>query len=103
MSDGVAIVSGGLDSVTMLYHLVKHNYRPHVLSFNYAQRHAKELYFANQAAERFGLPWQAIALIDVGNEMRDSNSSLINPDVNVPEAHYPSATLTPTVLPNRHM
>src|SRR5260370_4662941 len=102
MSDGVAIVSGGLDSVTMLYHLVKHNYRPHVLSFNYAQPHAKELYFANQAAERFGLPWQALDLIYAGNEMRNSNSLLINPAVHVPQHHYASDTPKATVGPHRN-
>ncbi len=52
MSDSIAIVSGGLDSVTLLYWMVKFKARkPVVLTFNYGQRHEKEI--ANPASRLF--------------------------------------------------
>lgn len=47
MSKGkvVAIVSGGLDSVTLAYHLVDQGYEPVLISYDYGQRHSKELDF----------------------------------------------------------
>jgi 7-cyano-7-deazaguanine synthase len=102
--NGVAIVSGGLDSVTLLHHLVeKMEARPHVISFNYAQRHVKELNYAHLAAERFSLHWSLIDLIDVGNEMRTAESSLVNPELAVPEGHYSNDNMRQTVVPNRNM
>jgi 7-cyano-7-deazaguanine synthase len=101
---GVAIVSGGLDSVTMLHHLVeKMDTRPHVLTFNYAQRHVKEVQYAQEAANRFGLDWTMIDLIDFGHALRSSGSSLVNSDVDVPEGHYAHDTMKATVVPNRNM
>jgi 7-cyano-7-deazaguanine synthase len=102
--NGVAIVSGGLDSVTLLHHLVeKMGAQPHVVSFNYAQRHIKEINYAQLAAERFGLHWSLIDLIDVGNEMRTAESSLVNPELAVPEGHYSDDNMRQTVVPNRNM
>ena len=52
MSKAVAIVSGGLDSVTLAYFLHAEGYDLHVLSFDYGQRHKKELVFAELCAKR---------------------------------------------------
>ena len=48
----VAIVSGGMDSVTLAYHLAQRGFDLHLLSFNYGQRHKKELEFAALCAQR---------------------------------------------------
>ncbi len=42
----VAIISGGMDCVTLAYYLRSEGYVLHVLSFDYGQRHRKELEFA---------------------------------------------------------
>ena len=42
----VAIVSGGMDSVTLAHLLASEGYDLHLLSFDYGQRHRKELEFA---------------------------------------------------------
>lgn len=102
--NGVAIVSGGLDSVTMLYHLVKvMNATPHVLSFDYGQRHAKELDFARRHCDDLGLNWTLIDLSSVGELLATHNSSLVNDKVAVPEGHYAEDTMKQTVVPNRNM
>ena len=52
MSKAIAIVSGGLDSVTLAYLLHAEGYELHLLSFDYGQRHKKELAFAELCAKR---------------------------------------------------
>ena len=51
MSRATAIVSGGLDSVTLAYLLHAEGYELHLLSFDYGQRHKKELAYAERHPE----------------------------------------------------
>lgn len=102
----VPIVSGGLDSVTMLYHLLDCGmYIPHVVSFNYGQRHKKELDFAEQHSMNIGAKHTVIDLYAAGltEVLAKSTSSLTNPDVAVPEGHYAEENMKATVVPNRNM
>lgn len=102
----VPVVSGGLDSVTMLYHLDAQGYVfDRVLSFNYGQRHKKELSFAGIHAERFGAEHTIIDLSQSGllDILKESNSSLTNPDQVVPEGHYAAESMKLTIVPNRNM
>lgn len=46
VSKALAIVSGGLDSVTLAYFLRHEGHELHLLSFDYGQRYKKELEFA---------------------------------------------------------
>ena len=46
MAKCVAVVSGGMDSVTLAYLLNFQGHEVHAVSFNYGQRHKKELQFA---------------------------------------------------------
>lgn len=102
--DGVAIVSGGLDSVTLLHHLDAQGFTPWVLSFNYGQRHVKEIEFARDAAERLNFSWTLIDLTDVGQLLSlDPTSSLVNKNVDVPHGHYSAESMKATVVPNRNM
>lgn len=101
--DGVAIVSGGLDSVTMLYHMIDNGHQPYVMSFYYGQRHAKELEFAETAAETFSLPWTMVDLSSIANILNDSGSSLVNTRIKVPEGKYDAENMKSTVVPNRNM
>ena len=55
MIDCVAIVSGGMDSVTLLHHLVKtEQLKPAVVSFAYGQKHVKEIEYARENAAMLG-------------------------------------------------
>jgi 7-cyano-7-deazaguanine synthase len=106
--DGVVIVSGGMDSVTLVHHLVeKVGAHPHLLSFDYGQRHKKELGYAKLAAERFGLPWDLIDLSTVGTLLADSTALVAHdndrPGIEVPEGHYSEDSMRQTVVPNRNM
>ena len=48
----IHLLSGGLDSVTMLYDLTNQGHKVHCLLFDYKQRHAQELQWAKTHATR---------------------------------------------------
>jgi 7-cyano-7-deazaguanine synthase len=97
--DSVAIVSGGMDSVTMLYLLVEQGNHPLVLSFDYGQKHVKELEFADFHADRLGLRHKVVDLSSVASLL--TNSALVGP-ADVPEGHYADDVMKQTVVPNRN-
>ena len=69
----VCLLSGGLDSTTVLYYALHKGYRPAALTLHYGQLHHKEIDFAKRIASRLGiahfiipisLPWGGSSLID---------------------------------------
>lgn len=61
----VLLLSGGLDSTTLLALAVRQGYQIHALSFRYGQRHAVELEAARRAAARYGVARHLIVDIDL--------------------------------------
>lgn len=102
MSKGkvVAIVSGGLDSVTLAYHLSDQGYDPVLISYDYGQRHSKELDFAKLCAQRLNVKHHLVDLKVLTSLM--STSSLTSDDIEVPDGHYAEETMKVTVVPNRN-
>lgn len=96
----VAIVSGGMDSVTMLHELYTQGHKIEVISFNYGQRHVKELQVAKANAEALGLKHTVVDMDFMANLL--SNSALTG-DIDVPEGHYEDKNMKLTVVPNRNM
>jgi len=97
--DSVAIVSGGMDSVTVLYHLTTTGHQPLVLSFDYGQKHSKELEFAKWHADNLRLQHKIVNLTSVTELL--TNSALVG-EQEVPEGHYADETMKATVVPNRN-
>lgn len=73
MKRAIILLSGGLDSATVLYYAKSKGYECSCLIFDYGQRHAKEIRLASQLAKQsqcpyhivaFGLPWKGSALLD---------------------------------------
>lgn len=95
----VAIVSGGLDSVTLAHDLAYRGYELHVLSFDYGQRHKKELAYAQECAEALGARWDLVDLSGLGVLLR---SALTHANLPVPKGHYADPTMALTVVPNRN-
>jgi 7-cyano-7-deazaguanine synthase len=69
----VVLLSGGLDSAVTLFYARKKGYECHCLTFDYGQRHIKEIACARMLARRAGagikimrleLPWRGSSLID---------------------------------------
>jgi 7-cyano-7-deazaguanine synthase len=61
----VLLLSGGLDSTTLLAYAAKQGFLVHALSFRYGQRHEIELRYASRAVERFGAVKHVILDIDL--------------------------------------
>lgn len=99
MQKALAIVSGGLDSVTLAYHLSSLGYDLHLLSFDYGQRHKKELDFAAVCAAALGAKWDVIDLSSVGRLLK---GSALTDDIAVPDGHYAAPSMAVTVVPNRN-
>ena len=108
MTDSVAIFSGGLDSTTLVYDMLSKGYRPHLISFNYGQRHVKELAYAAMTAKTLDLPHNVVDLTGLTHLI--SNSALTSNrgdravnEIEVPDGHYAEETMKATVVPNRNM
>jgi 7-cyano-7-deazaguanine synthase len=96
----VVILSGGLDSTVLAYLLSKGNFELLLTSFDYGQRHRRELEFAKKTAARLGARHAILDLRDVGSEL--SGSSLTDIAVDVPDGHYSEESMKATVVPNRN-
>ena len=96
----LAIVSGGMDSVTMLHDLVAEGHTVSVVSFNYGQRHVKELDVARANAKKLGLDHK---IIDMAFMAQLLDNSALTGDTDVPEGHYEADNMKLTVVPNRNM
>jgi|TARA_R100000049_G_C1899157_1_gene49745 7-cyano-7-deazaguanine synthase len=93
----VVILSGGMDSTTVLYHAIEQGYEVEALSFNYGQKHSKELEFAKWHCEQLNIPHKIIKL-----DFSCLNSALLDEDVDVPEGHYEDENMKATVVPFRN-
>lgn len=62
----IHLLSGGLDSVTMLYDLKAQGHRLHCIGFDYQQKHSRELLAARRHCERAGVAFSRIALPALG-------------------------------------
>jgi 7-cyano-7-deazaguanine synthase len=96
----VAIVSGGLDSVVMAHGLADAGFDLHVLSFDYGQRHRRELDSAEACARRLGATFDRVDVSGLAVLLK--GSALTDPAVEVPEGHYAAESMRATVVPNRN-
>lgn len=91
-----------MDSAVMLWSLKSLGHEPHALSFDYGQKHRKELVAATKLAQIARVPHHIIDLTSVGELLSTANSSQTNPDIAVPEGHYAEETMKLTIVPNRN-
>jgi 7-cyano-7-deazaguanine synthase len=98
----VVIVSGGMDSVTLAHLMANRGYDLHLLSFNYGQRHGKELLFARVCAVKLHAQHDIIDLSGIRSLIAQSASSLVDLNAEVPEGHYTAESMKATVVPNRN-
>jgi len=98
----IAVISGGLDSTTLGYLMRDQGYKLEALSFNYGQRHRKELAFAETVARDLGAPWTLINLEAAGIGRMLRGSALTDASFEVPEGHYAAENMRVTIVPNRN-
>ena len=95
----IAIVSGGMDSATLTYLLKEEGYGLHILSFDYGQRHKKELDYAKVIASRLGATHDIVDLSALGHLLK---GSALTDNIEIPEGHYAADNMKVTVVPNRN-
>ncbi len=93
------VCSGGLDSVSLAHVLAAEGHLSRLVSFDYGQRHRKELGFAAACAKRLGVPHHLVDLSAVGAAL---TGSALTGDLDVPDGHYAEETMKITVVPNRN-
>jgi 7-cyano-7-deazaguanine synthase len=77
----VVLLSGGLDSSTVLAIAVKEGFKPYAISFRYGQRHKVELDAANHIAKSFNVEQHIIIDID----LRQFGGSALTDNIDVPK------------------
>ncbi|MCF2948198.1 7-cyano-7-deazaguanine synthase QueC [Paraglaciecola aquimarina] len=96
----VVIFSGGMDSFTVLNLAVKQGYEIFALSFDYGQRHKKELDYASRACQELGVHHK---IVDISAINQLIGGSSLTSDIDVAEGHYAEESMKTTVVPNRNM
>ena len=86
----VLLLSGGLDSTTMLAHAVAEGYAIHAMTFRYGQRHVTEIDAARRVARAYGVTNHVIVDID----LRIFGGSALTADIAVPKDRSASAMAT---------
>ncbi|SFT40071.1 7-cyano-7-deazaguanine synthase [Pseudovibrio denitrificans] len=95
----IVICSGGLDSVTLAYKVAREHELLGLVSFDYGQRHKKELDYAAHAAKQLGVPHHILDMSQIGAHL---SGSALTDDVDVPDGHYAEENMKVTVVPNRN-
>lgn len=96
----IVILSGGLDSTVLTYHLLAAGRELKLLSFDYGQRHKKELDYARKTASILKLDHEVLDLSNLRRLL--VGSSQTDDSVAVPFGHYAANNMATTVVPNRN-
>ena len=97
----VVIYSGGMDSFTVLHKAIQQGLTPCALTFDYGQRHIKEIEVARQVCEELGVHHKVIDISAINQLI--GGSSLTDSSIDVAQGHYQQENMKSTVVPNRNM
>lgn len=97
----VTILSGGVDSATLAFYMKHTGYEQLFLSFDYGQRHVKELSAAKKIAKLVDDD-AAHYVIDLKSAKHVLCGSALTDNIAVPEGHYAKENMSTTVVPNRN-
>ncbi|MBU2977339.1 7-cyano-7-deazaguanine synthase QueC [Alteromonas sp. C1M14] len=101
MSEKVIVIySGGMDSFTVLHKAIEDGKSPMALSFDYGQRHKKEVEYAARVCAELGVPHKIVDISAINSLV---GGSALTDDIAVPEGHYEEPSMKQTVVPNRNM
>lgn len=94
------LLSGGLDSSTLLADAARRGTTRLAVSVAYGQRHVRELRAAHDIANYYGVEHLVLDLSGWGRLL--TGSALTDPAVAVPHGHYADESMRITVVPNRN-
>ncbi len=98
----LVILSGGLDSTVLAYHLAS---QPDIqlvgaVSVDYRQRHRYEILCAHRTADKLNIPHM---VLDIPSMREFMPTSALTSMLPVPKGHYAADSMRATVVPNRNM
>lgn len=98
----VVLLSGGMDSTTLITELcyLSGSENVYSLSFDYGQKHDKELYYAKRAAKKLNIIHKVLDLT-ILNEI--APSALTRDSIIIPEGNYNDESMKSTVVPARNL
>lgn len=101
-SKTVVLLSGGMDSTTLLYYMRSLGREVYAISFYYGQKHEKEskcaLYTCQKLEMGLRFNWFDISILGI-----IAPSALTRETIEIPEGHYEAESMKLTVVPNRNM
>lgn len=97
--DIACVYSGGMDSFTLVNETHRAGRLHSCLSFDYGQRHRKELDYAAAVCRELGVPHH---IIHLGALTPHLLGSALTDSVPMPEGHYAEENMKLTVVPNRN-
>ncbi|MBA6296307.1 7-cyano-7-deazaguanine synthase QueC [Colwellia sp. MB02u-9] len=96
----VVIFSGGMDSFTVLHRALKDGKEVYALTFDYGQKHVKEIACASKVCQQLGVAHKVIDISSINQLLAGSS---LTDDIDIPEGHYEAESMQSTVVPNRNM
>ena len=104
MKKAVLSLSGGMDSSSLLLHLLANGYEVTALGFDYGQKHKVELERATSLVQYLKENNQPVnfQVIKLDGLSQLLNSALVTGGQDVPEGHYEQDNMKETVVPNRN-
>jgi 7-cyano-7-deazaguanine synthase len=104
LKKAVLSLSGGMDSSTLLLHLLANGYEVTALGFDYGQKHSVELERAESLVAYLNENGQSVKhqIIKLDGLQNLLHSALVTGGNDVPEGHYEQDNMKETVVPNRN-
>ncbi|GLX81821.1 7-cyano-7-deazaguanine synthase QueC [Thalassotalea eurytherma] len=96
----VVIYSGGMDSFTVLNRARKDGKEVFALTFDYGQKHIKEIDYAKRVCAELNIEHKVIDISAINQLLAGSS---LTDDIDIPEGHYEEESMKSTVVPNRNM
>lgn len=96
----VVVLSGGMDSTTLMAHYAALRYQLIAVTVDYGQRHSKEIESARAVAAYYDARHHVVDLSGLGSLL--TGSALTDDSVQVPDGHYAEQSMRATVVPNRN-
>ena len=100
MTKIIVVYSGGLDSFTLLNEAIRSGKDVSALSFDYGQKHNKELHFVEKFCAQESIDSK---IVNVSSIKELFQGSSLTDEIDIPKGHYEDDSMKSTVVPNRNM
>ncbi|NQT95053.1 MAG: 7-cyano-7-deazaguanine synthase QueC [Candidatus Omnitrophica bacterium] len=98
MKRAVVLLSGGIDSATTLYYALNKGYQVFCLTFDYGQRHKKEIYSAKALTRSAKCRWRLLKV-----ELPWKGSALLDKRIKLPKGKKRRSNIPSTYVPGRNI